>query len=345
MRLGAPVVLSLLLAAGSLNAAVTQTLSYRYHHAGNRVAFEMAITPEQDVLSVWESRDGNWHLTRVREWHTGHPVEQTLDVPGFEFMILRGAQPVKSLSVGALGARLFVTPDGRFAVCVVSAGWRRGYAADDIRHSDIVSVIDLHEWHVVRTTIHDQAESVSHGWIMERTGELALFETGRVPRPDSPDRVRVGLTLLDVPGLNSIGECHYAERFTRSSVATLKDMEILEDDGSCDALIKRAQGSHASSLAEFRQGPIAPRQLARNGECSYAGSSPGDQFEMESCMTFDRRALRPRREDIYSSKTGAKVGSTKADFSILSAFAFQNGQTYLLTLESGTHLRVYSITE
>ena len=63
-------------------------------------------------------------------------------------------------------------------------------------------------------------------------------------------------------------------------------------------------------------------------------------------MTFDRRALRPRREDIYSSKTGAKVGSTKAGFSlILSAFAFQNGQTYLLKLESGTHLRVYSITE
>jgi hypothetical protein len=337
----------LLIAASSLTAAITQTFDYQYRQPSDRIAlFTIAITPEQDLLSFGVSEQGNWHLTRVREWHTLRPGEQTLDVPGFQFIASGTEQSIEIRSVVDNSGRLFVTQDGRFAACVAMYAWRRtDHEEAEAEHGDVVSVIDLREWRVIKTTVRHQMKGVWFGgWRMDQ-GQLALFDKARLPSPDSPDRVGVKLTLLDVQSLNFIGQCSYTERYIRSSVASEKDIDVLDDNGSCDALITRVQVSQAPSLAEFRLRPIAPRKTRRTSDCAYAGSSPGDQFEMESCMTFDSPLRRARRDDIFSSRTGAKVGSINGYLSIQSAFAVNNGQTFLLTLESGTRLRVYSITE
>jgi hypothetical protein len=42
----------------------------------------MAVTPEQDVLSLVPKRNGTWRLTRVRGWLDEKPIEETIDVPG-----------------------------------------------------------------------------------------------------------------------------------------------------------------------------------------------------------------------------------------------------------------------
>ncbi len=74
----------------SLNAAVTQTLSYRYLEPGDRVArLKMAITPEKDILIFGGPSDSSWRLTRVQGWSGMNPVRQTLVLLGLESMLPR----------------------------------------------------------------------------------------------------------------------------------------------------------------------------------------------------------------------------------------------------------------
>jgi hypothetical protein len=129
-------------------AGMTLVRHYQFHEPHDKgVLFSMAVTPEQDVLSLVPNRKGTWHLTRVRGWFGEKPSEQTIDVPG---IAVPKDPPNTARRLTFLQTKLIVTPDGGFAIAIASGIWRNraGVATDD----DVVSVIDLHTFNVAKTT-------------------------------------------------------------------------------------------------------------------------------------------------------------------------------------------------
>jgi hypothetical protein len=81
-----------------------------------RITFVMTVTPEQDVLSLVANDNGTWRLSRVRRWLDKQPLEDSLAVPG---LVEGGREGWSRWRIWS--AELFATPDGQFAVCMVTA--------------------------------------------------------------------------------------------------------------------------------------------------------------------------------------------------------------------------------
>ncbi len=146
-----------ILPTARLCAEVVPLRDYGLHTPRDRgVLFAMAITPEQDVLSYVAKGDGKWLLTRVRSWLDNSPLEQTIDVPGWSRADLIGL-------FGRLTADLFVTPDGRFAICVTAGVWKHD-------NQEMGSVVDLQEFKVIKTTHTSQNETRAH--YLDRAGRF-----------------------------------------------------------------------------------------------------------------------------------------------------------------------------
>jgi hypothetical protein len=79
------------------------------------VLFAFAVTPGQDAISLVPKRDGKWRLTRIRGWFEKNPRAQTIDVPGWQIQKTPSPNVQEVLENIAVG--LFVTPDGKYAVC------------------------------------------------------------------------------------------------------------------------------------------------------------------------------------------------------------------------------------
>jgi hypothetical protein len=139
---------AILLAGSLLNAQMALVREYNLHTPRDRNSvFAMAVTPEQDVLSFVAKPDGKWLLTRVRNWLDFTPTEQTIDVPAWSRTDLAAA-------FGPVLLDLFVTPDGRFVICVASAKWGRN---QKLSWDSLISVVDLQRFEVV-TTAHPPAD-------------------------------------------------------------------------------------------------------------------------------------------------------------------------------------------
>src|ERR1043165_2268071 len=92
-----------------------------------REASALAVTQTGVALSLVAIKDGNWRLFRVRRWHERTPQQDVLMLPGF---ISNGERP----NIESVGARILVTGDNRFAVCVGDVTWRKrvgGRAVED----------------------------------------------------------------------------------------------------------------------------------------------------------------------------------------------------------------------
>jgi hypothetical protein len=180
------------LAGPLLNAQVGPVREYNLHTPRDRnIVFAMAVTPEQDVLSFLAKPDGKWLLTRVRHWLDKTPTEQTIDVPSWTRADLAAA-------FGAVLLDLFVTPDGRFVICVASAKWGRNQKAS---WDTLISVVDLQRFEVV-TTAHPPADpNETRSFYLDGAQHLvlALGETNQ------------RLLLLDVPSL-SVADMNGLER-------------------------------------------------------------------------------------------------------------------------------------
>ena len=100
--------------AGHSTAEVRVVREHRLRPPRDRkILFEMAVTPDQAVISFIANAEGKWRLSRVRRWLDKEPEEQTITVPG---LVLGDRKQWAPWS-----AKLEVTPDGKFAICVTSA--------------------------------------------------------------------------------------------------------------------------------------------------------------------------------------------------------------------------------
>jgi hypothetical protein len=122
------------------NAAVKEVREYRLRPPRDRkILFAMALTPDQDVLSFIANPDGKWRLSRVRGWLDKEPREDSIVVPG---LVLGDRRKWFS----NWSAKLLVSQDGKFAVCIASAFLSRGWGQGQ---DEFVSVVNLTEFKVI----------------------------------------------------------------------------------------------------------------------------------------------------------------------------------------------------
>ena len=261
----------LVILAASLHAEVKQVRTYHTQEPNDRnVLFAMAVTSNQDVLSLVGKSDGKWRLTRVRNWLDKSPSEQTIEVPGL----------TAATSHDFTSLDLLVTPDGRFATCVATilkkVDGQRGGTFDNL-----VSIVDLRTFQIV-SSVHQ-----------EGTGEHSVDTSGHL---------------------------------------------ILEEPVS-----------RGTSARVVRQG----EDNKYGYPCDSAGVTRDGLFRLESCQTmghtffWEYPTITNRHENIYSTKTGARVGAVKEPRArrLALGLAEVSGRDYLLVVEGGTQLKVYEIAE
>lgn len=297
-----------------------------------RILFEMAVTPDQDVLSFIANAEGKWRLSRVRRWLDKDPEEQTITVPGLTL-------GDRKQWFGPWSAQLIVTPDGRFVVCVTS-GFRVGPAGRG--QDEFVSVVNLFDFKVV-SSIHASEVAALSGsyrtYNLDRMGHLvaqAFTSYPRHPGDDSADwGSQVRLTVVSLPDLAAIEQCQFSE-WTRSGAPARRD-----DEQGCARLLG------GGSLSDFLSAFVDTDEVRRNGRLV----SRDVRFERENLQKSHRGfwgniVVTKSVENIFSVKTGKQLGSIdEPTDSVRSRFASMNEREYLLLMEGGTRLVVYEITE
>jgi hypothetical protein len=336
VRLFAWAILAAVLSAGRLRAEVVHLRDYQPSEPHDRgVLFAMAVTPEQDVLSLVAKESGKWRLSRIRGWLDKKPGEQTIDVPGLSRKDFAQSFP-------PWFASLFVTVDGNFAVCISSGD---GTRADGRRGvDDIVSVVDLREFRVL-TTIHAD----DGGFYLDRMQRLVLETSKSFPRVAGQDALRGGndvkLTVMDLPTLRVVGQCQFKEWMSSGTV------ERREGEESCDGLLAPGSGgrvSVATYLDRLEDSYGFPRKRTPSPPCPVVATRDG-KFELEFCQNFHKNfwgnpVVTDNRVNIRSLKAGsvATVNLTSRD-SVTTKLAYQSGRDFLLVVEGGTKLKVYEL--
>lgn len=309
-----------------------------------RILFEMAVTPEQDVLSFIANAEGKWRLSWVRGWLDKEPQERTIIVPGLSLGDRKEWSEPWS-------AELLVTPDGKFAVCIASSFRRPPNPGRD----EFVSVVTLREFKVVASIHASELPGLSGAYRTYRFdhgGHLIVQAFTPFPRHPGDDVTaggsQVKLAVLSLPDLAVADQCQYSE-WIRTGAAVRRDGEQ-----GCTGLLGRAGG--AGSLSEFLSGFVDTDEARRTDRQATARCQPSyvsrdGRYEREICHDLHRGfwgniVVTKSVENILSVKTGKQLGSiNEPTDSVRSRFASMNGHEYLLLMEGGTRLVVYEITD
>jgi hypothetical protein len=308
-----------------------------------RILFEMAVTPEQDVLSFVVNKEGKWRLSRVRGWLDKEPKEDTIVVPGL-------APGDRKQWVAPFSAGLLVTPDGRFAICIAS-----GSRAPNRTNVELVSVVDLSEFKVV-TSVHAADLPVLAGafrtyrFDSDRHLIVQAFTPFQRRHGDdvSSGGSQVTLAALSLPDLTVTGQCQYSE-WIRNGAPVHRDGEQ-----ACATLVSSAgdTGSLSKFLDDFVMSGGVERYAPRDDSPCPGYVSRDGRFEREICQESHRgfwgnQVVTKSVENIEAVETGKRLGSITEPVheSVRSSFASMNGRDYLLLMENGVRLLVYAIPE
>jgi hypothetical protein len=313
-----------------------------------RVVFSMALTANQDLLSLIASPDGKWRLSRVRGWLNEQPQEDRIDIRG---LVLGDRKNWFS----PWSAKLLLTTDGRFVICIASA-WLSGGRGQE----DFVSVVSLAEFKVVASA-HPREMAALTGsnrtYNLDHLGNLAAQAYTQSPRHPGDDisvgSSQVKMAVFSLPGLDVSDQCEYSEWSHGGSPP-----RRLEGD-SCKTLLTHEGGfpSVSAFVGSFDQTGEVSRTdwRARPPQCAFLGYarylSLDGRYEREICLTSHRGfwgnpVVTKDVENIFSTETGLQVGSVdEPTSSVDSRFASLNGQDYLLVMEGGTRLAIYRILD
>lgn len=356
------------LATSPLLADVVHVGDYRTHEpTDRRVLFAFAVSPDQDVLSLVAKRDGKWRLTRIHGWLDKNPVDQSIDVPGWPISLKRPAADVAEF-LEMLNIDLFVTGDGRYAICVAGAYWARNGQRGG-RWDDLVSAVDLRNFEIVKTIRTSDLDQEAWQPYTSPAGRLALLaetfpppaagsngigqimrnSTGADAEGPPPLRKKVRLMVLTVPDLTVEGQCRYSEAGRGDS------WTAADDNGACGAMLGSVTDGPISlrdyieTLQDAYGFPV--HRAAPAAPCPGSGTTRDGRFKKESCEKYHLSAwnrnvvIDESKENILSADSGELVGAIEETThnSVNSHFAEQNGRDYVLVMEGGTKLKVYEI--
>lgn len=336
----------LLLAPGAW-AGIIQSADYTISAPRVRGGlFDLAVTPAGAALSFIAQNSGTWQLYRVRNWQQKTPMQDKLLLPGFFSKKDRN-------NLETLDGHVYVTRDGKYAVCVASAEWVRrsgGVTADTPRSDDVIATVDLAEFRVV-ATIH--------------TEPLGLFAYHRVLL-DTEDKLgisslsagsgrRGALIRLSIPDLKPGRRCAY--RWTARAAVRARP-EVVDADGCRAAL-----GS--LNLDQYLQAQLPSFSFPAVCEDSQAEFCRlPDVFTGAAAFSGDGKygvAERIERRDniiggpvttsfryvVFSTAKRVDIGEVKepVNASLRRVVATVNGRDYLVVLENGTHLTAYELQD
>lgn len=339
--------LALVLLVPVAQAAVTKSADYTLPAKPVRGGlFDLAVTPAGAVLSFIARNSGTWQLYRVRDWQQKTPTQEKLLLPGFF-----SNKDRKDLET--LDAHVFVTADGKYAVCVASAEWVRragGVTADTPRSDDVIATVDLTSFRVVATTHTEPIGLFAyHRVLLDTEGKLGISSlsagSGR----------RGALVRLSLPDLTPGRRCAYQ---WSGNAAGRAHPEAVDADG-CQA----ALGS--LSLDQYLQSQLPSFSFPAVCEGSKAEfCSLPDVFTGAAAFSPDGKyavAERiERRNDaldgavttsfsyvVFSTAKKADIGEVKEPVkaTLHRVLASVDGQDYLVVLQDGTHLTAYLLQE
>lgn len=354
-------------------AEIVHVRDYQTHESADRwTPFEMKVTSSGDVLTLIP-QNGKLRLTRIRNWLEQKPADQTIDLPGWPpRTIFSNPDRLPDRVFFGVEAELFVTADGRYAVCI-APGFSRDRGTDDL-----ISVVDLLKFQVVGT-IHTPALGfriapsgglISKLWelFLHPSGYLALLETSPdifpPGKPSSYKDYRVEpvlrpetLAVLTLPSLSNLGECHFSETHPFNGSTP---WVVVDDPGECGAVLA-AMPNGPASLSEFLQGLERANGFKRQGNyrqsglCQPSTETADGRFKIAGCgkghfvrgFWANSFVTDEAWERVGSVETDEEIGrlSLATRDSVTARYFGHDGRSFLLVVERGTRLKVYEITD
>jgi hypothetical protein len=314
-----------------------------------RALFAMATTPQQDLLSLVGNDDGTWRLTRVRRWLDKQPIEESLTVPG----LFQGGRDGWS-NWGIWWADLLLTPDGNFALCILTAYPKKGLAREDV-----ITVVSLLQFRITASSRISALPQVSgdyREYEVNLKGDLISNTHTSFPRHPGDDAFFGGashkLAVFALPSLDLSDRCEYSE-WVRSGKPVRR-----ENEADCATLLQhlgiRSLDELPGNYSE-RAAMVEARDKMRPPDCAFltysSYESRDGRFRSELCTCGHRGfwgnfIVSHPVESVFLVETGQKLGSIKVpkDHPLQSAFAVVDNRDFWLALEGGTRLTVYEIT-
>jgi hypothetical protein len=263
----------LAMAAVAAAAQAHKVHEYRLHESEDRNApFAMALGPDNTLYTLLPRRDGNWILSRVKQWWLDRPDELGIVVEGFS-----ARDPIASLGQMDLA----FTPDGKYLVAVLSAPLR--VAADDAYPMDmIVEVVRLDAFQAIDTE-HMRSLGIRGNLIgaMDRAGHLVVDSS--IPPGASEDAGTTPYVTwfrVAVPGMKPELMCSY------QAGADAKDAKPRED--ACSAFARTEGYASAAELAASLPHATPPENPAEPP--GGIAIPPKDRFQAET-VTVDGKPL------------------------------------------------------
>jgi hypothetical protein len=282
-------------------ADIVHVRDYQTHEpSGQWTPFEMAVTASGDILTLLP-KDGKLRITRIHNWLEQKPEDQAIDLPGWPPQTVFPIRSRVSNRVVFVGEMLFVTADGKYAVCIAEG--TSGERGTD----DLISVVDLLKFQVA-ASIHSPALGRGipapsgnapwqfWGFFLHPSGYLALQATSRdiypPGKPSSYKDYRIEpvlrpetLAVLTLPSLSNLGECHFSETHPFNGSTP---WVVVDDPGECGAVLAAMTNSPAS-LSEFLQGLERANGFKRQGNyrqsglCQPSTETPDGRFKIAGC--------------------------------------------------------------
>lgn len=338
--------LALLLVSGA-PAAVTPSAEYTISAKPVRGGlFDLAVTPAGAALSLIPRNSGTWQLFRVRNWQQKTPAQDNLLLPGFFSKSDR-----KDLAT--LDAHVYLTADGKYAVCVASAEWvgrAGGIFADTPRSDDVIATVDLANFRVVATTHTEPLGLFAyHRVLLDSEGKLGISSL-------AAGSGRSGaLIRLSLPDLMPGRRCAYR---WNAKPEVRAHPEVVDADGCRAAL-----GSlNLDQYLQFQLPSFSFPAVCEGSKAEFCRLP--DVFTGAAAFSPDGKygvAERIERRDnvigapvttsfayvLFSTAKRADIGEVKepVNASLRRVLAAVNGQDYLVVLENGTHLSAYQLQE
>ena len=230
------------LAAAVAGAQARKIHEYRLHEQEDRgTQFAMTVGPDHTVYTLIPRRDGNWILSKVKDWWQDKPTELGIAVQGFS-----ARDPVGSLDQMDLA----VTPDGQYLVTIVSADLR--VSPDDLYPTDLlVEVVRLSDFGVVDTE-HMRALGM-RGHMrggLDRAGHL-LVRSQIMPQGGGSSAPFDTVFAVTVPEMKPQLVCSY------------ESGDAAGMESSCGDFAKKEGYASAAELAQsvWRTAPAPPQTL------------------------------------------------------------------------------------
>jgi hypothetical protein len=307
-----------------------------------RVLFNTVATPSGDVLSFIAKDTGDWQLYRVSRWLSKSPIEEKLLLPGY-------FSKADKKDLEQLNARVYVTRDGAYAVCVGSAEWLkrvRGWAVGNARSDDIISVVDLATYKVVASVRTDTLNLYEfHGVTLDDDGYV------RVSSLSSGKSKHDAFIRLSVPALQVGPRCTYD--WSTDATGTIH-MEPTADDRCLESLKPKTLEAYFDEKQSSRfQKPIACEDNSSNfchapdgeftadGKFGVAESTEGHDNIFGNWVTTGSKYI------IFSTARRADVDEIKTptDDPVEKVLTSLDGRDYLVLIRDGTLFSIYELRD